>query len=180
MIRTLLIICCFFTLQQDESVISWHASYKLVWDDFKGKPNNNIEPVATTASGITFGFSVTKTEDDQVVSFTSEVFAHFYPEHSWYKPELANNHILGHEQLHFDITELHVRKFRQRIKQLEVSNTLEKDLNKIHLTINKELAQMQDNYDDETDYSRNFESQAKWQTNITDALDKLSVYKSIE
>ena len=64
--------------------MSWNESYKLSWLDFKDTPNKHVSAVATTASGITFGFSVS-TSDDQVVNFTSEVHAHFYPEKSWYK-----------------------------------------------------------------------------------------------
>lgn len=157
--------------------MSWNESYKLSWSDFKGEPNHNISAAAITASGISFGFSVKRT-DKQVISFKSNVETHFYPEQSWYKPGLADEHVLGHEQLHFDITELFARKFRQRISQLRVSNAIRGELKTLNETINKELATMQDTYDNETDYSRNFEQQAKWKVYIASELKKLSKYKS--
>ena len=178
MVKILLILCCFICVQ-DEPVMSWNASYKLSWADFKGQPNHRVSAVAITASGISFGFSVRET-DSKVIGFTAEVFCHFYPEQSWYKPNLADNHVLGHEQLHFDITELHVRKFRQRISELKVSNTIKSELRQLNKTINKELAAMQDKYDTETNYSRNFENQATWKTYIADELNKLSKYKSVD
>lgn len=176
MIRFFLFICCFITIQGDDPIIVWDASNKLSWTDFKAAPQNNVSAVAITASGLTFGFSIKET-DTKVVSFTTEVYAHFYPEKSWYKPNLADKHILGHEQLHFDITELHARKFRHQISLLKVSNTIKKDLNNLHVEINKALAAMQDSYDVETNHSRNVEAQAKWDIYIAKELEKLSIYK---
>ena len=180
MIKIILLVLCFLCVQNDEPVLSWNASRKLSWSDFKAKPNKSDSAVAITASGITFGFSITQTSNNNVVSFTSEVHAHFYPEQSWYKMSVANNHILGHEQLHFDITELFARKFRYRISQLDVSNSIRRQLNKIDKEINRALSQMQNKYDNETDYSRNFDFQSKWKNFIATELDKFSNFKSVD
>lgn len=177
-IKVFLFLCCLVCTQDNEPVLSWQETYKLTWADFKAKPNLNDAAVAITASGITFGFSVTQTNKGDVLSFNTEVYSHFYPEQSWYKIEKANAHILEHEQLHFDITELYARKFRYRISKLKVSNSIRKQLKKTHNAINTELAQMQNRYDNETDYSRNFESQAKWKNFVNTELNKLSKYKS--
>ncbi len=176
MVKVLLILCCFFCVQ-DEPVMSWNESYKLSWADFNGKPNHDISAVAITASGISFGFSVRET-DSKVISFTTEVHCHFYPEQSWYKPDQADSHVLGHEQLHFDITELYARKFRQRISQLKVSNNIKRELRALNKAINKELALLQNKYDTESNYSRNFENQAKWKQYVAEELKKFSKYKS--
>ena len=170
------VLCCFLCVQE-EPTLTWDESYRLSWEDFKGKPNHNISAVAITASGISFGFSV-KRSDNRVISFTTNVYTHFYPEQSWYKPNLADAHVLGHEQLHFDITELYARKFRERISRLKVSNIIRAELKNLNKSINKELATMQDVNDNETDYSRNFEQQAKWKVYIAGELQKLSKYKS--
>lgn len=179
MVRVFLLIFCLFCIKQEEPVLSWSNAYKLSWADFKAPPNTNTSAAAVTASGITFGFSITQTDKNQVVSYTTDVQAHFYPEQSWYKKELADLHVLGHEQLHFDITELFARKFRQRISGLKVSNTIKKELNRIHNEVNKELEETQNNYDTETDYSRNVEAQAKWKTFVETELKKLSKYKLV-
>lgn len=160
--------------------MSWNESYKLTWQNFKAKPNKNDGAVAITASGITFGFSIKQTDKNKVVSFTSDVDSHFYPEQSWYKIERADNHILGHEQLHFDITELYARKFRYRISQVKLSNSVRRQLKKIHNDINTELSRTQNKYDNETDYSRNFEFQSKWKIYVDAELNKFSKYKSVD
>jgi len=179
-IRILLLLSCLVFVQNDEPVLSWNESYKLSWQDFKAKPNTNDSAVAITASGITFGFSIRQTDKKEVVSFSSEVHAHFYPEQSWYKIEQVDNHILGHEQLHFNITELFARKFRYRIGQVKLSNSVRVELKKIHNDINSELSQMQNKYDTETDYSRNFESQSKWKIYVNAELNEYSKYKSVD
>lgn len=179
MFRIFIIISSFLFVSQDEPVISWNEGYKLSWSDFKGSPNKSESASAITASGITIGLSV-KESNGRVISFTSNVYAHFYPEQSWYKVKEANAHVLGHEQLHFDITELYARKFRQRISQLKVSNTISSQLKKLHNTIRNELALEQDTYDAETNYSRNVEQQAKWKAHIATELSKLSKYKSVD
>ncbi len=175
-----IILIAFFSIviqSDNEPVMSWSESYRLTWEDFKAKPKYNVSAVATTASGITFGFSV-KQSDSRVISFTTEVEAHFYPEQSWYKADRADNHVLGHEQLHFDITELHARKFRKRISLLKITNDIAKRLRATHRTINKELAAFQNQYDTETNFSRNIEVQLQWQAFVKKELDKLDDFKS--
>ena len=172
------VLCCFLCVQE-EPTLSWDEAYKLTWEDFKGESNHDISAVAITASGISFGFSFKQTDTD-IISFTTNVFTHFYPEQSWYKPDIADANVLGHEQLHFDITELFARKFRQRISHLKVSNAIRSELESLNKTINKELSVMQNTYDSETDFSRNFEQQDKWKVYIANALQNLSNYKSIK
>ena len=177
MIKWLLIICSCLLLQSDEVTITWSEDQKLTWNDFKDKPNPNIDAVALTASGITFGYSISRSETE-VFSFKTSVHSHFYPEKSWYKNSTADTYILGHEQLHFDITELHARKFRKRIEALKLNNNIKIELDKLHDVINKELAAMQDLYDDKTDYSRKPKEQLQWQKFIQEELKKLEAYKS--
>jgi len=166
-----------FVQNDNEPVISWNDNYRLSWQDFKAQPMRNVGAVATTASGITFGFSI-RESDKRVISFSTEVLAHFYPEQSWYKPERADNHVLGHEQLHFDITELFARKFRKRLSVLKTTNDVAKKLRATHEAINKELAAFQNQYDAETNFSRNVEAQLQWQILIRRELQKLESFKS--
>lgn len=172
---SLVLLVCF---QEEEPVLTWETDYKLKWTDFKAEPNYNDDAVAITASGISFGFSITQTDKKEVVSFSTEVFAYFYPNQSWYKVERANNHILKHEQLHFDITELHARKFRYRISQIKMSSQLKEQLSKVHTNINQELSEMQNKYDSETNNSRAIEAQKTWEQFIAVELKKYSNYKS--
>lgn len=156
----------------------WNEAYQLAWTDFKEQPDANARAVAITASGITFGYSI-KEANKQVISYTTAIFTHFYPDKSWRKAE-ADEQVLQHEQLHFDITELYARKFRQRLTELKTSNTIGEQLKKLNVTINKELAAFQDVYDTETDFSRNAKEQTRWKSEIAKQLAALSKYKLVD
>ena len=112
------ILFCFLVLgfarSSNEETMTWNESRKLTWADFKAQPNYDSNAVALTASGITFGYSV-KTSGKRIVDFSTTVEAHFYPKKSWHFKDKSDAYILGHEQLHFDITELYARKFRQQL-----------------------------------------------------------------
>lgn len=177
MIRVLIFLLCFVNFQTEKPVISWQENKSLTWKDFKGKPKLNSHAVAETASGISFGFSVKKT-NNIVVSFSTEVNTYFYPENSWVNPDRATPYILGHEQLHFDITELFARKFRKDISELKVSNSVKDQLQILYQNNQEELGVMQRQYDLETNHSKNPEIQNKWQLYIKEELNKLSKYKS--
>ncbi|WP_246124846.1 DUF922 domain-containing protein [Algibacter pacificus] len=179
MIRTFVLLICFFSLQKEKSIILWNENNKLSWHDFKGKPKPDSGAAAETASGISFGFSIKKTNEN-VVSFSTEVDTNFYPEESWVNTDLANAYILGHEQLHFDITELFARKFRKEISELKVSNSIKVELKTLYKNNASELDKHQKRYDEETNHSENLEIQKQWQRYIKLELKKLSKYKSIE
>ncbi|MCB0462477.1 MAG: DUF922 domain-containing protein [Flavobacteriaceae bacterium] len=173
-----LFIACIFSLslvQQDRSM-TWSDDLQLQWTDFSGKPTDGTTVVAVTASGLSFGFS-TKMTETQLVDYTAFVDAHFYPDKSWYIKEKANQIILDHERLHFDITELHARKFKKRIAQTKFDLRISDQMERIHYVINDELRQMQQKYDNETNHSQNVEKQKEWQQFIKLQLDKLSYYK---
>lgn len=179
MTKFIFILCCLFLSIEEENMISWNEAYKLSWQDFKGQPKFEIDAVATTASGITFKYGITHNSSG-IVGYNTTVKAHFYPKKSWYKPERASDYILSHEQLHFDITELHARIFRFQIKDLELKINLKEQLEFKHKNIIEALSIMQDKYDTESDFSRNPELQAKWQKYVQAELEKLETYKSIE
>lgn len=173
----LISICLYFPHILEEQTIPWQSSYKLSWDDFKGNPQTDTDAVAVTASGITFSYSV-QTKDSKIISFNTKAEAHFYPDKSWYLKDRANTYILAHEQLHFDITELHVRKFRKQIEFINVSQNLRSDLDQLHQKINKALYAMQKQYDSESNNSINKEQQAHWIEFVYEELKKLENYKS--
>ena len=162
---------------EDLKTISWQENRPLTWSDFEAIPTNTSSAAALTASGITFGFSIDK-EDGRVVDFDTTIDCFFYPEKSWVKPEYADDYILRHEQLHFNITELHARKFRKQIKQLRVSSKIRNQLNRLYKDINQTSYDMQKRYDEETNHSINKEKQKEWDNFITQELEKLSGFKS--
>ena len=176
--KYLFLIVLFLNISPTEEVIIWSEDSALTWNDFQGNPNPQADEAALAASGITFSFSVQESSQRGYVSFETEVLAHFYPEKSWYLKEKVTDHILMHEQLHFDLTELYVRKLRYQISKLQVSANIKKELRDLHKSVNLELSKRQAEYDRETDHSRNLENQARWELMVKNELQEFKAYSS--
>lgn len=164
-------------LINNEDTIVWNEATKLSWDDFRGPTERGSDAVAVTASGITFSFSVQQS-NDKFVSFDAQAEAHFYPDKSWYVKSKGDDHILAHEQLHFDITELHVRQLRYEISKLQMSQNIKQDLRALLHQANENLATMQSLYDTQSQNSIHKEQQAIWSQFIEEELDKYKDFKS--
>jgi len=154
---------------QEENAIKWDPDHRLQWSDFKAQPQESSPVAAITASGIAYRFSAMENNGKMEVDCSIEAF--FYPESSWYKPETANEIILSHEQLHFDISELFTRKMRARVAGYSFSANVKVEMNRIYEQILKEMRIFQKRYDEETNFSRNVEKQLEWNKQIGSDLN---------
>lgn len=159
-----------------ENQLAWDANYRLSWSDFKGEPQEKVDAVAITASGLSSSFSA-RTTSTALVDYKASVIAHFYPDKSWYKPGKVNEIVLAHEQLHFDITELNARKLRKNITDSNFTIDIKSEMNHLVDQANKDLEVMQELYDSQSDFSMDVGSQKKWQLYISEELERLSNYK---
>ncbi|WP_298480968.1 DUF922 domain-containing protein [uncultured Maribacter sp.] len=157
-----------FVNAQEYDTIIWQKNTKLTWEDFKGKPPLSDRVAATTASGITYRYSAIQMGDKMQVDFKVTTF--FYPQKSWYKPSVCDSVILGHEQLHFDISELYARKLKKRLNAKEYSKNVKAEVRKIYNEVVEELNVFQNKYDEETNFSRDREKQSLWKVKIEKAL----------
>ncbi|MEM7380630.1 MAG: DUF922 domain-containing protein [Bacteroidota bacterium] len=166
----LLFLCLgFFLRGQEYETILWSRDYRLSWSDFKGKVPDSPRAAATTASGISYEFStVSNKKGKYELDYTVSTF--FYPNKSWYQPKLCDEVILGHEQLHFDISELFARKMRRLMDEASFTENVKNEVKAIYRKINEELAAFQQMYDRETNFSRDREKQAEWNEKIAKAL----------
>jgi len=156
---------------EEDRVLPWTKERRLTWADYQGKPLKTEWASATTASGITYTLSSTIGNSESRLEIM--VTSLFYPDKSWYKPDLCDDVVLSHEQLHFDITELFARKFRARLKGLKNDKNIKKKVRAIFVEINKELGAFQNKYDRETNFSRNLEQQFIWNKKIAETLSEL-------
>lgn len=164
-----------FQPPQDDETISWQPNERLSWSDFTGKTPSNTRAAATTASGISYQFSTSGTRDHIEVDF--KVDTYFYPNKSWYQPDLCDAVILSHEQLHFDISELYARKFRKQLSKATFTHSNVKGkVRSIYRKINKELNDFQNEYDDETNFSRDIDQQLIWNEKIKNSLNEKSSF----
>ena len=158
------------TFVSGEPAIKWSETHRLTWSDYRGAPDKTTGFAAITASGITYTLQAALKNDKVMVNCTVETF--FYPEKSWYRKGEVNAVVLAHEQLHFDITELHTRKLKNAIDTAVFTENVKEEVRNLYEGILKELNAFQDRYDAETDYSRNLKEQLRWQQEIGEALRK--------
>ena len=148
--------------------VEWRPDIALEWSDFRGAVPQGTSAAATTASGISYDFSTYS--DGKETKLDVKVYTYFYPDKSWYKPKVANELTLAHEQLHFDITELFARQLRKELRQVKFSKNVKTEVRERYQKTLRQLNDFQNKYDAETDYSRNRTVQQKW---IMDIAEKL-------
>lgn len=167
-----LVTCCLDAAAQKndgDEYIKWSATNRLTWNDYKGTPQENSDAAASTATYLSMEYSV----KDNKLKFT--VSGAFNKNKSWVL--VKNDHILSHEQGHFDIAEVFARKLYKSLSEYKFNKrTYQKDMAKIYNTINKEKEAAQNKYDDETDYSRNKKAQAEWLIKIKNMLKEMETF----
>ena len=157
------------SFQDTNNLIDWKHSRRLTWEDFKAKPDPNTGNAALTSSSINIEFAYSKT------GITYSIKCRFDKTQSWGR--IKNDHILAHEQGHFDIAEIHARKLNKALKEYKFnSRTVSKDINEIYEKVMKQHHEEQNDYDDVTDYSRNFKKQQEWLVKIEEDLKGLESF----
>ena len=171
-LRTFFLLFCIAGIAQNgghlDDQIIWNKARKLTWNDFKAEPPADTPVAALTASGISYSFSSVQNGDEMEIRYI--VTANFYPNRSWYQPKYGSSNVLAHEQLHFDITELFARKFRQRLDSARFTKDIKAEVRTIFQQINRELSEYQDRYDLETNSSRLLDRQREWQLKVREAM----------
>jgi len=166
----LLVVFFSFGWQTDRNTIQWEAGHRLGWDDFKSIPDESATNAALTSSSINFKYNYSS---DKGFSYT--IACLFEKKSSWGR--VKTDYILAHEQGHFDIAEIYARKLYKTIKAYNFNPaTAQKEVPAMYRKIMKDLAAMQNQYDSETDYSREKEEQAEWFVKISQQLNSLKTF----
>ena len=171
----LIVMCCSNTVfyknaKSDESdELVWSENRKLIWEDFKGiPPENPVEfTVAVTCSTMDFEFHNAK---------DYKIESKFIKSKSWTVTDDVK--MLAHEQLHFDITELYVRKIRKSFDSLstkKVTNFAKYD--EIYKSNIEKCHNYQDLYDNEV--LGNHKNQQHWIKQVTNQLLQLKKFEQI-
>lgn len=161
--------------QSDSDLIIWKEGYALSWENFQAKPVKNSLFAASSNTGLNFGYSYSITDNQVDVEYTADSF--FNPKKSWFLPEEATEHILSHEQTHFDISELHARILRKRMEQKKFTKKIKSEIEVIYLQVEEQRKAMQLRFDEETDHSRNHKRELFWKEYIAKQLAKYDAWK---
>jgi predicted secreted Zn-dependent protease len=152
-----------------DSFIDWSAERRLNWDDFKAEPDGVSVNAALTSTRIDIDYRLNNRE------FKYKITCQFDPSKSWGR--VKSDYILSHEQAHFDIAEIHARLLNKALKNYKFNfKTAKNDIGDIYQQLMTDHHNMQEQYDEETNYSRNESRQQAWKQKIADMLDDLQSY----
>lgn len=178
---TLIFLVIFLSVpgQQDPEKIFWEEGI-LSWEEFRAEPDKRSTFQANTSAGISYSWGIRNENGRLTLKY--EVQSYFNPDGSWVVPESrGSGYLLKHEQLHFDITELHARKLRKNLSKIKVED-LGKDpgktLNEMYEVMEQEKSLMQLKYDKETNHSIDREAQARWQEYVKREIKKYGNFKA--
>lgn len=164
--------------QENENIIIWEQDRKLDWEDFKGRTVGGI------SRDNTMRIAVADTEIKRSYNYkggkiTFEIYSYFDSRKSWAKAVAMEPDYLQHLQLHFDITELYARLFKQELSRTKFKPSFEhikKKYDKLDDKIQKELDRFQNQFDKETSLPRNLEREKMWVINIAEKLEELKEF----
>lgn len=164
------ILFLFLGVQSEEEKIIWNKDRPLTWEDFRAQAPRNASFVASTNTGISFGYSFTNTNGKIDVKFSVESFIH--PNKSWFQKDKVDGYILAHEQTHFDISELYSRILKKNLGEQNFTTRAKAEIEKIYHQNEKQRRIMQAQFDTETDHSRNETKELFWRKHVSKQLKK--------
>ncbi|MFT3681107.1 MAG: hypothetical protein QM791_12585 [Ferruginibacter sp.] len=156
------------------SYIFYSPGEKLAIGDFQADPESNSRAVAITSSGFAFSAGFRGNEDEAVLNI--DVYCNFNKSKSWMKEKGKNKYILGHEQLHFDISYLTTMRFIQKLKQAKfTTSNYNQVVQKIYRESVNELQAKQDQYDSETMNGQLEDKQLAWMEKVGKELESIAI-----
>lgn len=161
-------------LAQDNNRIFWSDSVQLSWNDFQAKPADDQSIAALSSIAIPYSF---ETDGEGEISIQIQVC--FVKDESWVKKAEQTPLLLKHEQIHFDIAELHRRKIVKALKEANFtkSNYKEKLESIVGEHWNKIYRNSQDQYDQETNFSQYIKAQLEWSKKLKRLLEEYKNYQ---
>lgn len=175
--RLLLILLAFisFGTAPVASDIPWNENRKLKWSDFQERNQSSHGHFAYTFARIDYKYDWKKSGRTYLLD--PSVNATFIHSSSWTIPSKQTDYLLAHEQLHFDITELHARYLREKLSTYTYKDGYQSDIKRIVDKVFADHEAMQRKYDAETNHSLVKDAQVKWDKFIADELMRMKEFK---
>jgi len=148
----------------------WSAARRLVWSDFQGSPPASGSEGARTAYTLYYAWRC------RGRAFEFREIAGFRPRDSWVKAIVLNDpvqrrSVLGHEQTHFDLAEVHARRMRRYFGGLtDPCGKGDAELTALARRMMEEERAEQRRYDEETHHGLLAGRQAAWTADVSRRL----------
>jgi Bacterial protein of unknown function (DUF922) len=154
----------------EDGGIVWQAERRLSWEDFQSEADLNEPLHAMTSTNI----EVQAKCSGNLMQF--EVKCVFKTKDSWSKNKQSER-LLAHEQMHFDLTEVHARRLRQKLAQTPgLCGTNKARFSKIVEGYFADWKSEQDQYDHDSKHGLDEEQQLIWENKIARQLEVLSPF----
>jgi len=161
-----------YTNYLDADTIRWKEDYKLNWDDFQGKPDKSSP--FSAQSNCMFAFKSMVEYKSGLMRFSIFLYPCFTKKASWVVPDKKQDALLQHEQLHFDICELYIRKLRKKISSMTFPIIEPAELIKVEFNQAwADYQQAQALYDDESQHGIIEKEQKRWEEYVKNQLKLL-------
>ncbi|MDX1383221.1 MAG: hypothetical protein R3190_06215 [Thermoanaerobaculia bacterium] len=163
----------------DEATTTWR---QLTWDDFRGAAQQSAETAGVSSTivlevpsmdvrELDDGTFAVRPQDPQVYAVMNKV-------RSGVGPGGKSDEKLAHEQVHFDITEVHARRLHAKMPSVEavaptrgeVLAVFTKAMRALHAEANEALEEMQESYDLETKHGKRKKAQMEWAEKVAGLL----------
>jgi hypothetical protein len=159
----------------EPAMIPWTEAKKLEWSDFSGFIPTDSKENSSTWSNFDFNYNWIEIDGEVVVQLETSTF--FDPSRSWVKKDAQSKELLQHEQVHFNISELQSRYFKQEVYGYPFAGAdIEEQFESLFSLQQERLAMMQEKYEQETDHGRNKEEQARWTKFVNDELKRMNEF----
>jgi hypothetical protein len=174
------------TSGEEADLLPWSKDRPLTWDDFRGQPP---EAPSGEAAYIRYRLEVrdavpvlkwdpaTKSWEARLDPQKLRVLNLMVRSLSWVDPARKTDHLLAHEQGHFDLAEVYRRILEKRLLALRARGATQKQavaalMKAVEAAQNavwEKLEEVQNRYDGETGHGANPEKQSEW-------LDKIKLW----
>ena len=160
----------------DTERIAFSPRRPLLLDDFTAKPDDLSRAAAITYSGLDVQYKTESQYGQTKVTVTIVPF--FDKTRSWCRAASCNKKTLLHEQQHFNITAIKACELAAAIKSYSFTMTgYMKELEQLYRQKEKEIAQWQEQYDQETHHGLIAAAQDQWVTRIQDSIHHQPCYQ---
>lgn len=164
--------------QKTDSIL-WSKQRLLRLEDYKGKPDTSIGILAISY----IGYEIIPIHKNDTITLL--ILNYFSPQESWFKKNskrLTNKgtDLLKHEQGHFNINEIELRKLKKKL--LSCNGLSYEEFKKQYKVLIKSYesdeSKIQKQYDEETNLSRNSQKQKEWDFKFSKELILLEGYSN--
>ncbi|MDR6371099.1 hypothetical protein J2795_001855 [Chryseobacterium bernardetii] len=177
--RLTFVVCLLAAHAVSGQKIIWEEGRKLTWENFRSPVNRKKNPDVAAYTHCGWEFYSEKSSDPKApVKITIKTL--FHEDKSWKDVKKMDDYILLHEQKHFDIAELFVRKFRKAVaEKIKNSGDYNRYFKAIYDGISADYKNFQMAYDRETRHGIDKEKQTEYNQSISEQLDNLKSYQTL-